>query len=355
MGKNIVREFGSEFDMASNVQFLLEEETDFFSGALLFRSGRDVLRQIARQQPFGRVLLPVLCCQAMVDPFIQNGYQVAFYSLDGDLEVDANALEGLLDQPAILLNLNYFGKNLIADETICLLRELHPNCFFVLDSTQKLLVDSREKDLYDAVVVSVRKWFALPDGGILWQKKGVLETPGPAPEFAALRRRAMEEKSGYLRNGDPVQKASFRSLLNQAIELIDTDVSLAGMTVESATLLRHMDCESVLRKRAKNCVLLAEELCRCPAVTFLPERPREGGLYFPILVENRENVQRLLAAQGVYCPVIWPAPKEQRADYPNVRRIENTMLALPCDQRYGADDMKEIAKMVAAVTERSVL
>lgn len=348
----MVREFGSEFDMRSNAPYLLQRETGDFDGMELFRSGRDALRAVALRSGYDRVVLPALCCQSVADPFIRSGLQPVFYTLNDRLEPDLEQLETLLSRPSIFLNLNYFGKPFLSGEAVRSLRQTHPENLYLLDDTQGLLTDPQERNLYDAVAVSVRKWFALPDGGVLWQRTGSGETMPAQPEFARLRREAMERKSRYLESGDPAEKERFRALLGQAVHLIDTDDTLAGMEPESVSLLRHMDFQAILRRREANCAVLKSLLSLCGNLEFLPDRPRGGGLYFPILVKERDAVQKALAEKDIYCPVIWPLPAECGGGGPVEQKIASSMLALPCDQRYGADDMTMIAETVCGIVER---
>jgi len=112
-----------------------------------------------------------------------------------------------------------------------------------------------------------------------------------------------------------------------------------------------MDCRAILKKRTENCTILRELLQHHSGVSFLPNRPQGSALYFPILVEARDQVQRTLASKGIYCPVIWPIPTQCVNSCIIEKRIESSMLALPCDQRYNAADMYVIAKTVINVTE----
>lgn len=347
----MVVEYGSEFDMQSNAPYLLQRETGLFDGMGLFRSGRDALRAVALWSGYDRVALPALCCQAMVTPFIQSGLRTVFYSLNNRLEPDMEQLEDILSTPSILLNLNYFGVPFLSHETVLRLRQRYPDSFFLLDDTHTLLVSSQEQAVYDAVAISVRKWFALPDGGVLWQRRGLGEIPSAQPEYARLRREGMSRKSRYLQSGDPEEKERFRALLRQAVQMIDNDETLAGMEPESGDILRHMDCRSVLRRREANCSVLKSQLTSCKEVEQLPERPMGSGLYFPILVRNRDAVQKTLAGKGIYCPVIWPLPVECGEVGTVEEQIASSMLALPCDHRYGAEDMIKIAKTVRSTVE----
>ena len=38
-------------------------------------------------------------------------------------------------------------------------------------------------------------------------------------------------------------------------------------------------------------------------------KPKDCPLFVPILVEHRDEIRRLLASEGIYCPVHWPLSK----------------------------------------------
>jgi len=77
------------------------------------------------------------------------------------------------------------------------------------------------------------------------------------------------------------------------------------------------------------------------------ERSFDGAPFsLPILVDNRDEVQRKLAQQGVYAPVLWPIDDKARNVCDNSAYISDRMLSLPIDQRYNWDDMEDIAKII---------
>jgi hypothetical protein len=345
----MIREFGSEFDWSANQPFLGTSQQDPFKGWQLLRSGRDGLRLIAEQcrPSYETVVLPALCCQSMVNPFLQNGYNILWYTMDSKIHVSSCEIERYLSNKTILLNLNYFGKPLISADDITALRQKFPETLFLLDDTQTLVAAPAERDIYDFTVVSIRKWFAIPDGGAVRFRT----TPASfrlecRPEFAQMRRNAMQLKSNYLQTGTAAEKVSYRKLLAQATHLIDTDTSIAQIDSESEEIIHSMDYAAILQKRSENCAMLSE-LLKDSTLRTLPERT--GGLYFPVLTEKRDQVQRKLAGSNIYCPVIWPLPIQCTEAGETERLIECSMLAIPCDQRYNKDDMVLIANTVISV------
>jgi hypothetical protein len=81
--------------------------------------------------------------------------------------------------------------------------------------------------------------------------------------------------------------------------------------------------------------------------------PERSGLYLPILVQNRDAVQRVLFGRKIYCPsAIWPEPQEASGVCPVSRHITEHMIAVLCDQRYTEADMDYLAdNLIEALTE----
>ena len=89
--KKLIKEYGSELDWESNYEYINRTYPYLFlNRAQYFRSGRDSFRAIALKLNgcYKRILIPALCCNSMVDPFINNGYEVIFYKLN--LDISAN-------------------------------------------------------------------------------------------------------------------------------------------------------------------------------------------------------------------------------------------------------------------------
>lgn len=346
-----MQEIGSEFHWDDT--YVRSGVENPFSSWTLLRSGRDCLRAVAQMERERRrvVLLPELCCQSMVDPFVQQGYQPLFYPLREDLTGDLSAFDACLSQPCIVLSLSYFGRPTLTIDAVKQMQRKYSYVFWLLDCTQNLLPGEEEKTVYDAIVTSVRKWLPLASGGALFLRRPTaMPLEEFVPLFAELRQAAMQKKTHYLQTGNAAEKAEFRELLAQAVHLIDTDERLVDIDEESRERVVHLDAAALLRHREENVFILREGLPSIPSVKPILDLPLEGGaLYFPILAQRRDTLQQALAEQGIYCPVIWPLPEQCRVPGEAARRIAEEMLALPCDQRYTATDMHRILRILQQI------
>ena len=350
-----IREFGSEFDWAANEPFVTtEHKPALLQTPVYYRSGRDALKEIARTNSprYRRVLLPALCCESMVSPFTMNGYEAVFYRLRADFTADADDIREKITDDTVLLYIRYFGIVPLTDEELLSLTAVAPHARLVEDRTHDLPIRRTEKAAVTPhyTMASIRKWLAIGDGGVLSTDFEVGRCEAE-PQFAALRRTAMEQKSVFLATGDEAIKTQFRAGLAEASELLDVDPVPYAMTEASKVLLESIDFDAIAQKRQANARALKALLTpleKKGKLTFITDRPENSTLYFPILVDDQGAVQQAAAKRGVFCPVIWPVPAEAKGVCPVAEMAADRMLGVPCDQRYSEEDMAYIADVLTA-------
>lgn len=348
-----VREYGSEYDWLANDAFLLPEgaRQTLTEGARLYRSGRDALKAAARacRNTCSRVLLPALCCESMVSPFRMNGISPLFYRLNEGYTADVADVESKMTSDTILLYGPYFGISPFDDETLSRLRRTFPGVVFLEDRTHDILHHRKDGFVSDLTVASIRKWTAVPDGGLLWSHTYSCDPGHSDLAFADLRTQAMQQKARYLASGEAGLKDSFRELLGEASELLDVSAEPCAMAEASARLLDRLDEDSILVHRQRNADTLLHLLQ--PAVErgqlrLITPEPGRSTLYFPILVPDQKYFQTELAYRGIYCPVIWPVPRDASGVCPVAEYTAAHMLGVPCDHRYTQADMRYIAEQI---------
>lgn len=356
-----IKEFGSEFDLDSNIAFL-QSPAEYISDVHLqkFRSGRDALKAIALfyHRQTKKVLIPVLCCESMVIPFLMSGYEVVFYKINSNYTADVDDIEKNLEKGCIFLYMSYFGIDAINDSY---LRKWKRNLEIISieDRTQNILIERDKKGfLPDITISSIRKWLALPDGALLWANENYMCNAINDDRFSDIRERAMRVKSLYLSEGVESLKDTYLSLFQSANRMLDENLNIFSISRKSEMILRQIDFNKIFNQREQNVKILKQNLDIAKEkklLAFITENPEKSTLYFPILVEKRDEVQKLLAKEKIYCPVIWPLPCEAKricsvADY-----TEKHMLAIPCDQRYSVEDMVFISEKVIKVLKSGMV
>ena len=69
----------------------------------------------------------------------------------------------------------------------------------------------------------------------------------------------------------------------------------------------------------------------------------------PILINNRDKVQRQFAKEGLFCQLLWPLSEEAPKVCKTAAKMEKEMLAIPIDQRYDYYDIEQIGHIIRSV------
>lgn len=346
----VKREFGSEYDWAANEPFLHPGKSRLdLESARTYRSGRDALKAAAMvlKNRCSRVLLPALCCESMVSPFSMHGITPVFYRSNADYTADVEDVRKKLTGDSILLYEPYFGIDPFRREDLLRLKKEFPGVVLLEDRTQDLLRIRPDDTLADITVASIRKWTAVPDGGLLWSKVYAPAEGISDSQFGQLRTGAFKQKTRYHETGDAALKEEFRHTFGKANELLDLSPQPVAMGEESLELLQSLDFDRIYALRQENARILGSLLKGTKMITDTPE---VSTLYFPVLVEDQGAVQSALAGEGIYCPVIWPVPEEALGVCPVAEYTARHMLGIPCDHRYTPEDMKFIAETFMRIT-----
>ena len=349
-------EYGSEFDIDTNRPF--SGEARIPESWQLFRSGRDALRAFARAAGKKRVLMPALCCESMILPFEQNGCEVGFYRLREDLRADTDDVRAKLRDDTVLLYMRYFGLKPFADAFLEGLRREGRGLLFLEDRTHDILVCRDDESFTpDGTAASLRKWAALPEGGMLETRLGRVPAKTDA-RYGDLRLDAMEKKSRFLENGDPALRAAYTEMLRRAEAILDEDGEPIAMHPGYRELLNGVDFEKILAARRRNLRRLQTRLAPLiedGTIRPMTPTPERSGLYLPILVRNRDKVQKKLFSRKIYCPsAIWPEPARAAGVCPVSHAVTGHMIAVLCDQRYTEADMDYLAdNLMEALTEEN--
>lgn len=355
----MVKEYGYEYNAITDINLL---SLVGWSGtdkklwdAYALRSGRDALRMIAREYPNSTVFLPSLCCDSMVTPFEKYGCKIEYYPLTTGLCVDFSVLIHklqLIKEPKLLLFYDYFAIKMFSPEQLTDLKRKFNDLILIEDITHTLLNAKNLEHHADYTIASLRKWVNLPDGGLLWTKHKLNNSfLFDDSKFAEQRLQAQCMRSEYAVTGDESLKSKYRYIFSNVSLLLDNNISPVKMTKYSYELACNTDWEHINRQRKGNADILSKILSGNQNIRII-DRDRGincSNLYVPILIENRDEIQRKLSSKGIFNTIIWPLRKEQMLVCSTAKYIVEHMLAVPCDQRYTKEDMLYIGKEIERV------
>lgn len=310
------REIGGYLELERNTGTLLHE------GALALNSGRAALAYLIEQKQIRAMALPRFLCDVVLDVCREHGLRLRFYETDLCLAPPRPEPE----EDEWLYVVNYYGR--LGQETIASLAE----------QTPRLIVDNAQAYFAPPLpgvdtLYTCRKFLGVPDGAFLY-------TDAPERELERDRSyRRMDFVLGRFEEG----ASSFYRRASENNDLLDArPLRMSGLT---ENLLRGIDYDRVRRIREENYAVLAEALDGKNALP--PARPR-GPYAYPFLTEDGPALRKKLIEHKIYVPQLWPnVAAEEPAGSPE-RVLAENILPLPCDQRYGEEDMKTILEVLQA-------
>ncbi len=169
----------------------------------------------------------------------------------------------------------------------------------------------------------------MPDGAFLFTDAKITR---PAPADGEVP----PYLTGRLKDG---ATAHYKEFKNQS--LYNKTAPIAAALPLTKEILDNIDYEEVRERREENYAILSEEL---DDINGLSLRAPVGPFAYPFYTENSAELRKKLADNGIYVPVLWPNCKDSGSD--SAADLSEHILPLPCDQRYGEEEMYKIADII---------
>lgn len=297
-----------------------------------------------------KVLLPAYTCQTVIDPFLQEGWEIEYYNINRKLRIDTSDLKSKYAafKPNLSVAHPYYGVDLNHEELDALSDLKNDGCTLVEDLTQCVFSKQRS-EVFDYFTGSYRKWFPIPDGAFLIGEDLGVEDMVENINFVQPMADAMYLRGAFHQTGDNNIKEISRRVGNVAISHISGTIEPHNMSGLSQYLLSGIDIETAKKKRFANYRYLynhLQESSICQPVERDIDELTCAPLFFPIYVKDRSIFQKKLAQQEIYAPVLWPVHTESVVINDGIKRIYDEILMLPIDQRYGENDMKRVVEVI---------
>lgn len=353
----------------------------------LFAHGRNAVYWAFRRlnlEPGSRVWVPLFHCGWEVQPMLDLGLDVGYYSIREDLSVDEDALMQKLEaRPGAVLLIHYYGWGQPCTERLaqyCAARRmpLVEDCSHALFSRHQ----GRELGAFGVMgVFSLAKTIAITSGGALRvNEREYRELTGrpfePIPPLAfskqyyvaaakGLVRRLMGRRmTGWvrkLRNTIPEEATTSSHLTNMGGSPGQRyrDIYQRGLSAPSTLLAGRVDVEAVVRRRRVNWKMLHEGLARWPDYQgVFPDLP-EGvcPMFLPIRVRNRTELMAKLKARNIETFVFggFAHPLMEHDERPGHHRLRENILCLPIHQGLGPAHLQYLIQTLGPLLGAHVL
>ncbi|WP_333652442.1 DegT/DnrJ/EryC1/StrS aminotransferase [Lacrimispora sp.] len=341
---------------------LLETENHFWEslcpegGSLgFFMSGRCAnyyaLMDIALTDTKKTAYVPIYTCETVLDPFLKAGYELLFYDVTKDMTPIFE--ESALERISVINLCGYYGFCNYDRDFIRKCSEM--GVIIIEDTTHSIFSGNGIDPCCDYVVGSLRKWIGVPAGGFACKRKGTFSLPVHRPEEAhlSLRRISMKGKlelmSAVSGQTDPHAMEQLNASFWDAEMMLRRIFDSYGSDEESESILRRYDFDHLKKQRRKNYQYLLDHMPGHPQLTIVfPALPDETvPSHFTVYAKDRDMVQAYLSGHGIKSTAYWPkGPMVDTAGRGEADYIYSHVLSLPCDQRYGVEEMEYICRKI---------
>ena len=130
-----------------------------------------------------------------------------------------------------------------------------------------------------------------------------------------------------------------------SIDELFSDYTLYPMSEWTTNYLQNYDIKALIEKRTRNYDYLYNKLSQIDGLKMKVHR-KEGYLPFGMILqtENRDELLQYLISNNVYCNVHWrlqPSKKNESVSF-----LAQHSITIPCDQRYGEQEMDYIVSVL---------
>ncbi len=296
----------------------------FASHATLLNSARNCFEYILRAQKPDLVYMPKFTCDVMLEPLKLLNIQYEFYEINELLEIKN---EPNVEKKQLLVYTNYFGIKTAYCKKIAKKYKQK----LILDYAQAFL-DEPEADCH--TIYSPRKFFGLPDGGILYSN--------------SLLDEHFETDVSYRRMSHLLKRVDVGAEAGYA-DFAKNDAALSGQPIKhmsrlTKTLLSSIDTNSAQKIRTQNMKQLHKALHKTNGLTAALEDIK-GALCYPFLTTDAQLRQKLIDHK-IFVATYWPNVLEWCSEDELEYKMTKYILPLPIDQRYGAQHMQRIIEII---------
>ncbi|MCD4735154.1 MAG: hypothetical protein K8R53_03865 [Bacteroidales bacterium] len=311
---------GGYFELELN-----DSGTFYHDDAIRLNSGRNALEYILIQNKFEKVYLPYYYCDVILQPVERQKTPYEFYHLTTDFMPEIDNIE----TNSALLFINYYG---LFDNRIELLQKKFNN--IIIDNSQSFFSFPIHSS---PTFYSPRKFFGLPDGGMVYTDRKVdftLERDNSEDRILHLIKRIEQNaESGYVLFKENESRLDF--------------LPVKQMSFITERILKNINFEKAIKKRKDNFIFFHNKFKDSNELTPLIDTAEFiAPLSYPYLNKNNEVLRETLINKNIYVPTFWPNVLNQKANNSFEYHLAKNLIPLPTDQRYETEELASICPII---------
>lgn len=310
-------------------------------GTYHYASGRAALYQILKylkeERDINAILLPDYLCDTILVPVRKLEFEYTFFSLNDSLELEEDEFKEVFRKDAAVLLINYFGLQDLTSQ-IATIRNLHSNAIIIEDDVQAYYEFKKPLGDVDFKYTSLRKTFAIPDGGLVKTNHhlSVIEKPNTFGQYKAAAALMKSMKEGNF------EDSVFLDISKIGGSKIEDELD-CGMSLIAERLYAGVNEYETKCRRQANARYLVGGLSEKGVLPLLPIVEDKVPLFIPLYLDNRDEVRKRMFQHMIFCPVHWPL---DGMIVNKGKEMAEHELSLIVDQRYGQQDMDKIINCI---------
>jgi len=226
------------------------------------------------------------------------------------------------------------------------LRDLKTTGAWVLQDACQALYVTPNWEQADFVLLSPRKFFGVPDGGLLVSRPSCDLLAVLSPLRAPNRQWWNTALSAcWLRRQFDLNGTSQPWFQHYQRSETEQPMGSYSMSTMSDEILAHgIDYVTASVRRRENYRTLLDALA---TVAIFPDLPSDVvPLGFPIRLAHRDRFRQIMFQNNIFPQIHWLAETLTRPEFEQGEELRREILTLPCDQRYNRDQMEWMAHIV---------
>lgn len=349
-----MREIGSDFwenrecEEYDFLSFIGKKDSD---NIVFVKSGRNAIKALCDMLGDRKtVLLPAFTCSTVIDPFCKSNFEIFYYDINDDFTIDTDNLNYLITNKKLdmILVHSYWGFD-TCRKADAILQQFRDNGGILIEDLTQALFSENVRLEADYYVSSLRKFFAIPNGGFVMSKNEmniqIESDKSGIDEIAGKTYMLKKDYMDYKNNA----KVEFKEGYKKINSIMEDNSAIYEISHMAEHILSRLDIGYIKEQRIKNYNYLHSYVNKnCKKLRAAMPSAGQGTvpLYFPVFVENRAYFQTYMSERDIYCPVVWPKSELIKVPFKNVDKIYKNLICIPIDQRYTKEDMMHIGDVL---------
>ena len=344
----------------------------FFS----FASGRAALYQGIKclyETTGKKIFVPFYHCGVEVEAILRAGFEVVFYPLKDNLDIDINWLENNVGTDVLaILAVHYFG---FPQPLVSLLNFCQKNSILLIEDCAHALYSKNEYKFLgeygDLAIFSFMKTVGIPNGGGVFLNNGLFDIPSKGRKYfhIALVKKMIRSILEYELSRNSATSILASKILeiwerrSTAIDSINEQSNSKLWYYEvpqyhyqhaisslSSFFLRPLNVERIIKKRRENYFFLLEKINWNKEMQPLFINLEVGvcPLCFPVRVSDNDLIDKKLCGYGI-TPFIFGRfshPSFADKNFPQSRSFRRGLIGLPVHQQLNNNAIEEVARRI---------